>query len=220
MAENWSIAAYFDQFRAPWLRFNVPRPSSGWEARGVLEYEPRPWLSTYLQVRAQGQDESTEFSGPGGRPLDGVHEERRYSARWHTEYAFSDALTVRTRLELSRQSTLPLVAQGFFLSQGFQWTPHPSVQLDARIAFFDTDGFAARIYAYEHDLLYSFSVPVFFDRGRRSYVMAQYDPLPSLTLEAKYGITRYENRSTIGSGLNQIEGSRRREIRVQIRWTL
>ena len=220
VAENWSIAAYFDQFRAPWLRFNVPRPSSGWEARGVLEYEPRPWLSTYLQVRAQGQDESTEFSGPGGRPLDGVHEERRYSARWHTEYAFSDALTVRTRLELSRQSTLPLVAQGFFLSQGFQWTPHPSVQLDARIAFFDTDGFAARIYAYEHDLLYSFSVPVFFDRGRRSYIMAQYDPLPSLTLEAKYGITRYENRSTIGSGLNQIEGSRRREIRVQIRWTL
>ena len=59
-----------------------------------------------------------------------------------------------------------------------------------------------------------------FDRGRRSYVLVQYEPFSSLTLEVKYGVTRYENRSTIGSGLNQIDGSRRREVRAQIRWTL
>ncbi len=220
VAENWTIGAYFDQFRAPWLRFNVPRPSTGWEARTVLEYDPRPWLSTYLQARAQGEEEGTEHSGPGARSLEGVQEERRYSARWHTEYSFSDALTLRTRIELSRKSTPTTTAKGFFLSQGLRWIPHPSVQIDARIAFFDTDGFAARIYAYEHDLLYSFSVPVFFDRGRRSYLLVQYDVLPSLTLEAKYATTRYENRTTIGSGLNRIDGSRRREIRVQVRWTL
>jgi len=220
VAKRWSVAAYFDQFRAPWLRFNVPRPTSGWEARTVLNYDPRPWLSTYLQLRAQGEDEATEHRGPGDRTLEGVQKEHRYSARWHTEYTFSDALTVRTRIEVSQQTTPSTTAEGFFLSQGLQWTPHPSVQLDAQIAFFDTDGFAARIYAYEQDLLYSFSVPVFFDRGRRTYVMARYEPVPSLTLEAKYGITRYDNRSTIGSGLNQVQGSRRREIRVQVRWSL
>ncbi|PSQ61919.1 MAG: hypothetical protein BRD27_02745, partial [Bacteroidetes bacterium QH_10_64_19] len=108
----------------------------------------------------------------------------------------------------------------FFLSQGVRWLPHPSLQIDAQVAFFDTDGFAARIYAYEHDLRYSFSVPVFFDRGRRSYVLAQYEPFPGLTLEAKFGITRYDNRDTIGSGLNQIAGSRRRDLRLQVRWAL
>ncbi len=220
VAENWAIGTYFDQFRASWLRFNVPRPSSGWDTRAVLEYDPRPWLSTYLQIRAQGQEEGTEHSGPGARRLEGVREERRYSVRWHTEYSFSDAFAVRTRVEVSRMATPTATADGFFLSQGVRWTPLPSVRLDARLAFFDTDGFAARIYAYEHDLLYSFSVPVFFDRGRRSYVLAQYEPFPALTLEAKYGMTTYDNRSTIGSGLNQIDGSRRREIRVQVRWTL
>ena len=209
---------------------SCPRPSAGWETRAVLEYDPRPWLSTYLQVRAQGQEEGTEHTDAGGRQLarqvvedarlKGVHDERRYSARWHTEYAFSDAFIVRTRLEFTRKTTPTATADGFFLSQGLRWTPHPSVQLDARIAFFDTSGFAARIYAYEHDLLYSFSVPVFFDRGRRSYILVQYEPFSSLTLEVKYGVTRYENRSTIGSGLNQIDGSRRREVRAQIRWTL
>ena len=220
VAEKWAIGAYFDQFRAPWLRFTVPRPSAGWETRAVLEYDPRPWLSTYLQVRAQGQEEGTEHTDAGGRQLEGVHRERRYSARWHTEYAFSDAFTVRTRLEFAHTTTPTATADGFFLSQGLRWTPHPSVQLDARIAFFDTDSFAARIYAYEHDLLYSFSVPVFFDRGRRSYILIQYEPFSSLTLEVKYGVTRYENRSTIGSGLNQVDGSRRREVRAQIRWAL
>lgn len=218
VARDWTIGVYFDQSRAPWLQFNMPRPSTGWEARAVVEYEPRPWLSTYLQVRAQSEDESTEYRGRGTRVLDGVQAEQRHSVRWHMEYEFSDALTLRTRTEWSRHRAPEAEADGFFLSQGVRWLPHPSLQIDARVAFFDTDGFAARIYAYEHDLRYSFSVPVFFDRGRRSYVLAQYEPVPALTLEAKFGITRYDNRDTIGSGLNQIAGPRRRDLRLQVRW--
>ena len=219
VAPKWTIGAYFDQFRSPWLRFSVPRPSTGWESRLVLEYEPRPWLSTYLQGRAQAEEIGTEYQS-GVRQLAGLSEERRYSARWHTEYAFSDALTTRTRLEVSRRSVPHNTATGFFLAQGLRWRPHPSFTVDTRIAFFRTDGFAARIYAYEHDLRYSFSAPVFFDQGRRTYLLVQYEPFSSLTVEAKYGVTRYINRSSIGSGLNQVDGSRRREVRIQVSWTL
>jgi hypothetical protein len=219
VAPKWTVGAYFDQFRSPWLRFSVPRPSTGWESRLVLEYEPRPWLTTYLQGRAQQEEIGTEYQD-GVRELEGLLEERRYSARWHTEYTFSDALTLRTRLELSRRSVPHSTATGFFLAQGVRWRPHPSLTVDTRIAFFRTDGFAARIYAYEHDLRYSFSAPVFFDEGRRTYLLMQYEPVSALTIEAKYGVTRYINRSSIGSGLNQIDGARRREVRVQIQWTL
>jgi DNA uptake protein ComE-like DNA-binding protein len=218
-APKWTIGTYFDQHRAPWLQFNVPRPSSGWEARTVLEYEPRPWLSSYVQVRVQSEDVGTEYSR-AGRSLDGLHRERRYSSRWHTEYSFSDALTVRTRLELSQHTTPQARSNGLFLAQGLRWTPHPGLTADARIAFFDTDGFPARIYAYEHDLRYSFSAPVFFDQGRRSYILVRYEPFSSLTFEAKYGVTSYDNRATIGSGLNQVEGARRRELRLQVHWAL
>ncbi|MFB6272705.1 MAG: ComEA family DNA-binding protein [Salinibacter sp.] len=220
VSEDWTLGAYFDQFRSPWLGFNVPRPATGWEARTVLTYEPRPWLSTYLQLRAQGQEEGTEHRGSGGRVLEGLHPERRSSARWHMEYTFSDAFTVRTRVQLSHYNSPTTSASGFYLSQGLRWVPFPRLQFDARLAFFDTEGFAARIYAYEHDLLYSFSVPVFFDRGRRSYLLVEYAPLSALTLEAKYGITSYANRTTIGSGLNRIQGASRRSVGLQIRWTL
>ncbi|MCS3626527.1 DNA uptake protein ComE-like DNA-binding protein [Salinibacter ruber] len=218
LAPKWSVGAYLDQYRAPWLQFNVPRPSTGWEARVVLDYAPRPWLSSYVQVRVQDEDEGTEYRR-AGRSLEGLQRKRRYSTRWHTEYLFSDALTVRTRLELSLHTTPDARSNGFFLSQGLRWSPHPTLTADVRIAFFDTDGFPARIYAYEHDLRYSFSAPVFFDRGRRAYALVRYEPFSSLALEAKYGVTRYDNRTTIGSGLNQIEGSRRREVRLQVHWT-
>jgi hypothetical protein len=220
VAENWTLSAYVDQFRFPWLRFNLPRPTTGWEVRTVVRYTPRPWLTTYLQLRGERTEEATEYPMAHGGRIEGVQNEHRQSARLHAKYVFSDALTLRTRLEASRHSTPGTTGTGVLVSQGLRWTPHPRVQIDARLAFFDTDGYAARIYAYEHDLSYSFSVPVLFDQGRRSYVLIDYDVLPALTLEAKYGVTTYVNRTTVGSGLNEIQGSQRRGLRVQVKWTL
>ncbi len=219
VAEKWRIAAYIDQYQFPWLRFNVPRPSGGLDTRLVVEYDPRPWLSSYVQLRAEREEASTDRPGPQGRLLGALQSEHRQSARWHTEYGFSDAFTARTRVQLSRYSAGDVPpSYGLFLSQGFRLQLLESLRVDARIAFFDTEGFESRIYAYEHDLLYSFSVPVLFDRGRRSYVLAQYEPSSSLTIEAKYGVTWYPYRQTIGSGLNEKSGNRSRELRLQLRW--
>jgi hypothetical protein len=219
LADRWRIGAYVDQYRFPWLRFGLPRPGTGLDTRIVVEYDPRPWLSTYLQLRAERETVGAERPGPGGRPLGALQSERRYAGRWYTEYSFSEAFTTRTRIHLSRYSNADDgSSHGVFLSQGFRFQPLNSLRLDARLAFFDTEGFDSRIYAYEHDLLYSFSVPALFDQGRRTYVLAQYKPTSDITLEAKYGVTWYPHRQTIGSGLNRKDGNRAREIRAQIRW--
>ncbi len=220
VAENWQISAYVDQYRSPWLRFNVPRPSRGLDTRVVAEYEPRPWLSSSVQVRADRAEAGTERPGPHGRSLAALSVERRQTVRWQTEYAFNETLTLRTRLQGSRVSAEGAASHGFFLSQGLRFTPLDGVRVDARLALFDTDDYDARIYAYEHDLLYSFSVPVLYGRGQRSYLLLQYAPTSAFTLEAKYGATWYPTRRTIGSGQRATSGPRRREIRVQIRWSL
>jgi hypothetical protein len=219
VAERWRVGVYVDQYRFPWLRFGAPRPTRGIDTRLVVEHDPRPWLSTYVQLRAEREAAGTENPGPEDRLLGAVHAEHRQSARWHMEYAFSDVLTLRTRIQGSRFSASGSTASyGVLVAQGLRFEPVSSLRLDARIAAFDTDGFDSRIYAYEHDLLYSFSVPVLFDRGQRSYVLAQYEPTQRLTLEAKYGVTWYPHRNTIGSGLNQTDGNRSRELRFQVRW--
>jgi hypothetical protein len=221
VAENWRVGAYVDQYRFPWLRFGVPRPSYGLDTRTVVEYDPRPWLSTYLQFRAEREAEGADRRGPGGRPLAGLRTEARQSLRWHTEYSFREGLLLRTRLQLSRFAPENGPAsRGLLFYQGLRVQPTDALRLDARLALFDTDGYASRIYTYEHDLLYSFSVPVLYGQGQRSYLLVQYEPGAGLTLEAKYGITWYPHRRTVGSGLNATAGNRVREVRLQVRWSL
>lgn len=219
LAEDWRVSAYVDQYRFPWLRFSVPRPTSGLETRLVLEHTPRRWLTHYLQLRSETKEGGTARPDPGGRLLDAVQPETRQSVRWHGTYAFSRDLTLRTRLEATRFNTPEAAARvGVLLYQDIRWHPSPRLRLDTRVAFFDTDGFDARVFAYEYDLLYAFSVPAFFGTGRRFYLLGRYTPHPALTLEAKYAITVFENVSSVGSGLNETPGNRVREVGVQLRW--
>jgi hypothetical protein len=220
VTEEWRLRAYVDQYRFPWLRFAVPRPSWGLDTRLVSEYTPRPWFSTSLQLRSEREVAGADRRGPGGRRLAGLRPSSRQSARLQAEYTFADGVTLRTRLQGSRRTRADEPRMGVLVAQGLRLRPIDSVQLDARLAFFDTDGYPARIYAYERDLLYSFSVPVLYGQGQRSYVLVQYEPIPSLTIEAKYGVSWYPHRRTIGSGLTATEGPRVREGRLQIRWRL
>ena len=220
VTDDWRLSAYVDQYRFPWLRFSVPRPSWGLDTRLVAEYEPRPWLTTELQIRAEREAAGTERRGPGGRRLAGLQTEARQTARWETAYTFREGVTLRTRLQGARSATgATPPAYGVLLAQGLRLRPTESLQFDARLALFDTDDYAARLYAYEHDLLYSFSVPVLYGQGQRSYVLVQYEPTAALTLEAKYGVSWYPHRQTLGSGLRATDGPRRRELRLQVRWS-
>lgn len=220
VTDDWQVGAYVDQYRFPWLRFGVPRPSGGIDTRLVAEYAPRPWLSGEVQVRAERETAGTERRGPSGRLLAALRPEARQAARWQTEYTFREGLTLRTRLQGSRAAIGGDAHWGLLLAQGLRLRPVDDLQLDARVALFDTDGYAARLYAYEHDLLYSFSVPVLYGRGQRSYVLARYEPTSALTLEAKYGVTWYPHRDPIGSGRTATDGPSVRELRLQVRLTL
>jgi hypothetical protein len=60
---------------------------------------------------------------------------------------------------------------------------------------FSTDDWNSRIYTYENDLLYSFSIPALSGEGSRSYVMIKWKLANYVELRVKYGIT-----SIISSG--------------------
>ena len=216
---HWSVAAYFDQYRFPWLRFGVPRPSTGHDARLVIEHKPRQWLSYYLQARTETREAGAQLATRWGHQFATVRPETRQSLRLHGEYHFSPDLRLQMRLEGVRYHSSLLPAEyGTLLYQDLRWRPAALLRLDFRLLLFDTASYASRLYAYENDLLYAFSVPAFFGRGRRAYLLLTLAPSPRLSLQVKYALLHYEDRATIGTGLNQVEGSRLRELRMQVRW--
>ncbi|MDQ3552116.1 MAG: helix-hairpin-helix domain-containing protein, partial [Bacteroidota bacterium] len=80
------------------------------------------------------------------------------------------------------------------------------------------DSYNSRIYAYESDVLYSYSIPPFYDKGFRYYFNINYDLSRSFSCWLRWSQTIYENRKSIGSGLDEIVGNKRSDIKLQLRY--
>ena len=86
-----------------------------------------------------------------------------------------------------------------------------------RYALFDTDSYNSRIYAYESDILYAFSIPAYYSKGSRLYFNLKYTLRDFLDIWLRYSQTYYSDLDVISSGLNQINGNAKSEIKVQVR---
>jgi hypothetical protein len=64
-------------------------------------------------------------------------------------------------------------------------------------------------------VLYSFSIPVFYDKGYRYYVNFNYDINKKLTVWARLAQTVYPERESVGSGLDEISKNHRTEVKLQ-----
>ena len=218
LTHAWRLSAYVDQYRFPWVRFDTPRPGTGYDALVLLEFHPRRWLTVYAQGRTETKEVGTTSPGPEVSQLDALRAETRQSLRLHGDYAFSARVRLRARLERVRFATPGAVPRhGLLLYQEIRWQPTPVWQVDARVAFFDTDSFNARVFAYEQDVLYTFSVPSFSGQGQRGYVVLRWRPRRALLVQVKASATRFEHITEVGSGLDTVAGNRLREVRVLVR---
>lgn len=223
--DHWNVMGYVDQYRFPWLRYNTPRPTTGRDVRLIVEHTPRPWLNHYLQLRTEMKDQRIDgHTGPSPLVTDGVAPESRSSLRWNVDYTWSDRLRLGTRVEAvvvrppGESDTGGPRAHGTLLVQDVTWKLIERVRLIGRVAIFETDGYEARVFAYERGPRYAFRVPALFGRGERSYLMLRAELTDHLLLEAKYAVTRYDDRARIGSGRDQYLGNRVREIDLQLHW--
>ncbi|NJO70203.1 MAG: hypothetical protein HC830_13795 [Bacteroidetes bacterium] len=85
-----------------------------------------------------------------------------------------------------------------------------------RYALFDAESYNSRIYAYESDVLYAFSMNAYYREGQRYFVMMKYSPVKAFDFWLKYSRSVYPHETTISSGLYQIDHNSRSDIRFQM----
>ena len=90
--------------------------------------------------------------------------------------------------------------------------------IQARLAIFDTQDFNTRIYAYENDVLYNFSIPAYYGKGMRFYINAHWDINRKMSIWLRYANFFYSDRNVISSGLEEIQGNNKSDFRVQMRF--
>lgn len=210
---NWKITAYLDAYRFPFLAEGIADRSSGYDYHLQAEYVKRDILTAYLRYRHKLKPENVNniplVNPPNPTP-------RGSQLRFHISYKVADALTFQNRLELSfyEKSTRET---GWLAYHDVLYKPSNfPLSFSFRYAMFDTKSYNSRIYTYEHDVLYAFSIPSWYGRGIRTYLNTRLKLGRHVDLWFKYALSWYPNRETISSGLNEIQGHHRQDINVQM----
>ncbi|WP_223284691.1 hypothetical protein [Hymenobacter qilianensis] len=217
-AARWEITGYYDQFWFPWLKYRVDAPSRGHDYLLRLSFAPNKTSQLYVQVRSRTKDQNADLAP--SRPVPQPVPTERRSLLLFYDAAPSSIISLRTRLQgthYREDGATPHT--GFLLVQDATVRLNRYLRLSARYALFDTDDYDTRQYAFEQDVLYAFSVPALFGRGTRTYALAEVKCTRHLTFWLRYAATQYRHQRVISSGLEEIEGSLRSDIKAQARYT-
>ena len=106
--------------------------------------------------------------------------------------------------------------EGWLVAQTARYAKGP-LQVTAGLAYFDVGGYYARLYLSESCLQYAWSIPMFYGKGLRAHVVVRWSINENISLAAKYGVTRYLDRDSVGSGASETEGPARQTWFVQLR---
>ncbi len=216
--EDWQITSYFDRYRFPWLKFRTDRPSSGYGYANTLTYDPNNY-TTYIRLTGEKGIQNRP-SEAGAEPINRTLPYHQWKFRWNIEFRANQHWSFQSRVSrtyFQRENRGP--EKGWMMFQDAKYeTQSGDFYVVGRYGLFDVDDYRARIFTYENDLLYTFSIPFFQDKGMRYYVLARLNALGDMSFWLKIGQTRFFNRSTVGSGLQEIQGNTETTLKTQVRW--
>ena len=215
------IDTYADWFHFPWLKYQVSNKSYGMEGMAQAEYTPSNCVTLLMRYRIKTKERDYSYV---------INNDKLTQLRYKTNQNFKLQLNCAVAQQFSLRTQLTGVfthfeekdEKGFSIAENIRWQ-HPSSKtlIDFGIAYFDTDSYDARVYAYEPSLLYSFGFTSYYYQGIRATLLASVPIVKdSLFLTAKLGATHYLNKETIGTGLEQINANHREDLQVQLRWKM
>ena len=210
------VNSYMDLFSFPWLKYQVDKPSFGHEFMGQLNYKPSKQLEIYCRFREQLRQKNSRNSDGSITEIEDVVQ-RNY--RFNLNYSASESIVLKSRIEyvtINRKSNNP--EQGTVISQDIQFKSKSlPFDISLRYVLFQTDSYDSRIYMYESNAQNVFSIPAYYYQGSRGYCMIRYSFLKRFDVWVRYGSTIYSNRKLIGTGSEEIKGSVKSDILIQLR---
>lgn len=213
----WS--SYIDIFRFPEAKFQADTGSVGADFFSQLSYI---WYKKgQLTLRYRNRLKQTDYLGEG-QTESGLVNSSKQQVRIEFQYKLNRIWTIRSRAEANLfQKEYEDNSLGYLFYQDVFWKPDAGkIQLNSRIAYFQADTYDNRIYAYENDVLYASGFGMYNMKGWRAYLNLRYRINHNLDIWAKYGVYYYPDKDVIGTGLDEISGNKKSEIKLQLRWQL
>jgi len=216
---KWKLAAYADSYSFAWPKYGIDAPSIGKDYLFQADFAPKRDIAMFWRFKFEEKQTNLSTTGavmPVVVPLE------KTSLRYQLTYS-SGNFSFKNVLEgnLSRQGdanwTYGVIACQD-ISYAFSKIP---VKVDFRYQFFDATNYENRFYSYEKDVLYAFSIPMYFGLGTRFYMNLKYELNRNLSLWFKIAQTVYaDDRESLSSGNETISGNKKTDMRLMLKWEL
>ncbi|MEI7596225.1 MAG: helix-hairpin-helix domain-containing protein [Bacteroidota bacterium] len=211
---HFSFSAYHDMYKYPWLKYRVSSPSYGHDNLFQLDYIPSSKVSMYVRYKNRLKQENSSVETTNIPQLDNI---KKSSYRYHFSFQATKNLALKSRIEVSQLENTAK-QNGYLIYQDLSYSfPNKPISFSCRYALFDTENYDTRIYAYENDMLYAFSCPAYYYKGSRAYLVMKYSLKKGIDIWFRIAQSYYANKTTISSGLNEIDGNTQTEVKVQVR---
>jgi hypothetical protein len=203
------LSGYLDVYHFPMITYSTVAPSSGSDWMAQVDLTLSRKFSLYLKGKYESKPQKQTISDGVAADFD----EKTTKLRLHAEFIAGEKMTLRTRFEYAGYVFNRTNEKGFLVFQDIIYSPFRQLKMWLRYALYNTDGYNSRIYSYENDLLYSFSIPEFHGTGNRIYLNLKWSPSSRFTLYLKGGCTIHNGVSSWGSGNDLTPGNKRTELR-------
>ena len=217
LSKRIKINGYFDKFSFPWLKYQVDQPSAGYQylfhAEYLLDYK------TSMSARIKFDKRQTNLP-ENETCLNEITDIRKFSVKYGVDYRLSGQIRLETGLDYTKYYIQKgSTGEGFLLRQDIQFFAlKEKLMLALRYCVFFTDDYASGIYSYENDMPGTFSIPVNYDKGARYYLLARYNLNEHTAFWFKLARTSFFDKTTVGSGLSEIQGNHKTDVKGELVW--
>ena len=219
LSQTVKLDMYADLFSFPWLKYLSDAPSNGKEYLVQLVYSPNRQLEMYTRFKSETKQTNQSDNISETNFLVPISKQN-----WRTQFTYkvNRDVTFRQRTELMWFNKGKESEEDGFLSYAdFLYKPMmKKFGGGIRVQYFETDSYDSRLYAYENDVLYNFSIPPFSGKGFRYYLNFNFDINNIFSFYFRFAQTQYKDVNKVGTGNDEIDGHTRSEIKFQLiaRW--
>jgi hypothetical protein len=181
LGKGFSLSGYLDFSRTFANKTGCHKPLSEVRSSWRLNYEFKRDVKAYLQTTYKNYDDD---NGTENDFTWKTRQQTTWSGRLHFVFDVSDALRIQHRLAYAYAGEGN--GNGFLSYLDFRIHKiRLPLTFSIRYTYYETDGYSSRIYSYESDVLYSFSVPAYYDSGKSIYIYFSWKPVRRITIYGK-----------------------------------
>lgn len=205
---------YYDYYRNTCLTYRTDIPSSGMDLGASIQYILNRDTKLIIKYLYKNKEQNSS-NGIYYRTID---EFNRHKLRTVITFLPFKYIKLTTELDgiMNVNHTQHQTNKGILLFQDVDWDlPKWKASAHIRIAYFDTDRYEERLYAYENDVYYAFTIGSYYYKGVRTYCVLKYS-YGFVSIWLKLAQTYYFNKRIISSGINQIDKPHKTDLRIQL----